>query len=86
VGPKQRKTYDNVGYAGTAKGGGRHQNAEVENARLLCPQMILTYVSNLGLRYDTIRDAIVTCNQKLTLVSLIYHTETATKSGKNIKE
>jgi len=32
--------------------------------------------------YDTIRDAILTCNQKLTRVSLIYCTEPTTKKWK----
>jgi len=31
------------------------------------------------LRYDTIRDAILTCAQKLIYVSLIYRTEATTK-------
>jgi len=35
--------------------------------------------------YDTIRDAILTCAQKLTWVSLIYRTEPSTKSGKKLK-
>jgi len=33
-------------------------------------------------RYDTIRDAVLTCTKKLTSVSLIYRTEPTTKSGK----
>jgi len=36
-------------------------------------------------RYDTIWDAILTCNQKLTWVSLIYRTEPTTKTWKNRK-
>ena len=34
---------------------------------------------------DTIRDAILTCAQKLTKVSLIYHTEPTTKKWKTEK-
>jgi len=37
------------------------------------------------LRYDTIRDAILTCAQKPTWVSLIYRTETTTKKWKTEK-
>jgi len=37
------------------------------------------------LRYDTIRDAISTCAQKPTWVSLIYHTETTIKNCKTEK-
>jgi len=33
--------------------------------------------------YDTIRHAILTCNQKLAWVSLIYHTEPTTKKWKD---
>jgi len=36
--------------------------------------------------YDTIRDAILTCSQKLTRVSLISRTEPTTKSGKTEKQ
>jgi len=35
--------------------------------------------------YDTIRDAVFTCAQKLTRVSLIYRTEPTTKKWKNRK-
>jgi len=35
--------------------------------------------------YDTTRDAILTCGQNLTTVSLIYHTELTTKKRKNRK-
>jgi len=35
--------------------------------------------SNYTIRYDTIRDAILTCARKPTRVSLIYRTETTTK-------
>jgi len=35
--------------------------------------------------YDTIRDAILTRNQKLTRVGLIYRTEPTTKKWKNRK-
>ena len=34
-------------------------------------------------RHDTIREAILTCAQKLTKVSLIYRTETKTRKWKN---
>jgi len=37
------------------------------------------------LRYDTIRDAILTCARKPTLVGLIYRTETTTKNCKKKK-
>ena len=37
------------------------------------------------LRYDTIRDAILTCARKPTWVSLIYRTETTTKNCKTEK-
>ena len=37
-------------------------------------------------RYDTIRDAILTCAQKPTSVSLIYCTEPTTKKCKNRKK
>jgi len=37
------------------------------------------------IRYDTIRDAILTCARKPTRVSLIYRTETTTKSLKQKK-
>ena len=37
------------------------------------------------IRYDTIRDAISTCYQKLTRVSLIYRTEPTTKKWKTEK-
>jgi len=36
-------------------------------------------------RYDTIRDTILTCAQKLTRVSLIYHTEPTTEKWKTEK-
>jgi len=39
----------------------------------------------LTIRLDTIRDAILTCDRKPTWVSLIYRTETTTKSGKQKK-
>ena len=38
------------------------------------------------LRYDTIRDAILTCARKPTWVSLIYRTETTTKNCKTEKK
>ena len=37
-------------------------------------------------KYDTIRNAILTCAQKLTRVSLIYRTEPRTKKGKQQKK
>jgi len=37
------------------------------------------------MRYDTIRDVILTCNQKLTWVSLIYRTDPTTKKWKTEK-
>ena len=55
--------------------------------------MGLQYTRRLGtsvavgcmLRYDTIRDAILTCARKPTRVSLIYRTETTTKKCKTEK-
>ena len=38
------------------------------------------------IRYDTIRDAILTCARKPTEVSLIYRTEPTTKKFKNRKK
>jgi len=38
------------------------------------------------IRYDTIRDAILTCARKPTWVSLIYHTEPTIKKCKNRKK
>jgi len=38
------------------------------------------------IRYDTIRDAILTCARKPTWVSLIYRTETTTKNCKTEKQ
>jgi len=38
------------------------------------------------IRNDTIRDAILTCNQKLTRVSLIYRTEPTTKKWKKAEK
>ena len=37
------------------------------------------------IRYDTIRDATLTCALKLSRVSLIYRTEPTPKSGKKVK-
>jgi len=39
-----------------------------------------------GIRYDTIRDAILTCARKPTRVSLIYRTEPTTKKCKTEKK
>jgi len=36
---------------------------------------LVAYSRHVTIWYDTIRDAILTCTQKLTFVSLIYHTE-----------
>ena len=50
--------------------------------------MLLWLVAGIrcdAILYDTIRDAVLTCAQKLTRVSLIYHTEPTTKSGKTEK-
>ena len=41
--------------------------------------------NSISVRYDTIRDAILTCVQKLTQVSLIYRTEPTTEKCKNRK-
>ena len=45
--------------------------------------LLLRFV--VDLRYDTIRDAILTCARKPTWVSLIYRTEPTTKKCKNRK-
>ena len=45
----------------------------------------MTMATPTKIRYDTTRDAILTCAQKLTCVSLIYHTETTTKKWKTEK-
>ena len=42
-----------------------------------------TSASEQATRYDTIRDAILTCARKPTRVSLIYRTEPTTKKCKN---
>jgi len=47
--------------------------------------MCLTIAFNYRSLYDTIRDAILTCTQKLTLLSLIYCTEPTTKKWKTEK-
>ena len=41
--------------------------------------------SQATIRYDTIRDDILTCARKLTRVSLIHRTEPTSKNGKNRK-
>ena len=50
--------------------------------------IILVYISSFWtswLGYDATRDAVLTCAQKLTRVSLIYRTEPTIKSGKQKK-
>jgi len=47
--------------------------------------LIFHYKQWQAIRYDTIRNAILTCNQKLTRASLIYHTEPTIKSGRTDK-
>jgi len=47
--------------------------------------MCLTIAFNYRSLYDTIRDGILTCAQKLTLLSLIYCTEPTTKKWKTEK-
>ena len=42
--------------------------------------------NSVTIPYDAIRDAILTCAQKPTWVSLIYHTETTTKKWKTEKK
>ena len=42
--------------------------------------------TTMKLRYDTIRDAILTCTRKPTRVNLIYRTEQTTKKCKNRKK
>ena len=57
----------------------RNNPAVVWCAKLHRLQGTVRFVNILSLRYDTIRDAILTCARKPTLVSLIYRTETTTK-------
>jgi len=45
-----------------------------------------TSVPTSTIRYDTIRDAILTCARKPTRVRLIYRTETTTKKCKTEKK
>jgi len=49
--------------------------------------LVCDFYTLLGdtIRYDTTRDAILTCARKLTRVSLVYRTEPTTKSGKQKK-
>ena len=55
-------------------------------SRLLCrPNTSNRDIRYDTIRYDTIRDAISTCAQKPTRVSLIYRTEPTTKSVKTEK-
>ena len=46
----------------------------------LAETITITTITNDTIRYDTIRDAILTCARKPTWVSLIYRTETTTKN------
>jgi len=57
------------------QGGRARQVAKLITQIIFCPTI----------RYDIIRDAIFTCNQKLTWVSLIYSTEPTTEKWKNRK-
>jgi len=52
-----------------------------------CHHSMSNWVGRLSnaIRYDTIRDAILTCARKLTWVGLIYRTEPTTKKCKNRK-
>ena len=50
-----------------------------------CAVLELVVVADLTERYDTIRDAILTCARKPTQVGLIYRTETTTKNCKREK-
>jgi len=52
---------------------------------LLSDLAVLLFSAVLTYRYDTIRDAILTCARKPTRVSLIYRTETTTKNCKTEK-
>ena len=47
--------------------------------------VVAVYRAAMRRRYDTIRDAILTCARKPTWVSLIYRTETTTKKCKTEK-
>jgi len=51
----------------------------------LCGTAIQNGTLCFTIRYDTLRDAILTCAQKLTRVSLIYRTEPTTKRWKTVK-
>ena len=52
----------------------------------VCPWTDKHTPRSLSIRYDTIRDAILTCARKPTPVSLIYRTETTTKNCKKRKK
>ena len=52
---------------------------------LIAPPPSHTHMASDLLRYDTIRDAILTCARKPTCVSLIYLMEPTTKKCKNRK-
>ena len=60
-----------------------------EGVRRSASKVIVSRNATLLRRYererDAIRDAILTCNQKLTQVSLIYRGEPTTKNGKKSK-
>jgi len=57
----------------------------IEHILKVCDNSGKLFMSDLS-RYDTIRDAVLTCAQKLTKVSLIYRTEPATKSENKQKK
>jgi len=57
----------------------------IEHILKVCDNSVKLFMSDLS-RYDTIRDAVLTCAQKLTKVSLIYRTEPATKSENKQKK
>ena len=60
--------------------GSRHRRSTAHT-----PRTTLTRHTTARIRYDTIRDAILTCARKPTWVSLIYSTEPTTKKCKNGK-
>jgi len=75
----RRTTYDDV-----AQNGSLSVNVLL-NADLLSRQVLPPRIIIITIRYDTIRDAVVTCARKPTWVSLIYRTEPTTKKCKNRK-
>jgi len=52
---------------------------------LNCSCLVCIHLAVIGLYYDTIRDAILTCARKPTWIALIYRTETTTKNCKTEK-